>query len=372
MKLRLAGTGDIHLGHSRTPTKLIADNLLREAEARMEEGLDIFFFCGDVFDKLLKLGTEDSLEAIFFVIAFLKLCVKYNVKLRVVKGTPSHDWEQSAMFTVLNTSSGIGADIKYIRDLHIEHIGDLTVLYVPDEWNETSEKTLAQAKKLIKETGRQQVDVAIMHGQFEFQLPAFIKAQKHSSAEYQKIVRGPIIINHVHKHSSNGNIVAPGSFDRLGHGEEEAKGLVTVDYDMLSGDFTWKFHENKHARIYKTVYCGDMDVESALRVIDDAVTGIPIDSAIRISARKTDPILANIDAVALMFTNYDFSKHIQKEESDQQSGEDFNITIDEDDYTPITITPDNVSDLLIERIRSVLTETELSIAMDILKDLLNV
>lgn len=370
MILRAAGTGDVHLGHPNTPTKHIADNVLRMAKERMEEGIDVFFLCGDVFDRLLRLGSEDSLEAIFFAIELLKLCVIYNVKLRVLRGTPSHDWEQSAMFTVLNASSGIGADIKYIRDLHVEYIGDLTVLYVPDEWNETSEKTLAQAKNLIKETGRSQVDIAIMHGQFEFQLPEIVKAQKHSSAEYRKLVRGPILINHVHKHNSFKNIIAPGSPDRLVHGEEDAKGIVSFVYDSDTGKYKWKFHKNHNAKIYKTIYCGDMDVDQALQLIDETVAKLPKFSAIRISARKKDPILFNLDAVALMYIHYEFSKHVQKE--DDAPDNEIVIAGEEDEYTPITITPDNIKDLLVERCRSSFTETELALAVEILGDLLNV
>lgn len=371
MIIKAAATGDIHLGHPNTPTKHVSDNVLRMMEERMEVGIDILFLCGDVFDRLLKLGSEDSLESIYFATRLLVLCVKYNVKLRILRGTPSHDWEQSAMFTVVNASSGIGADIKYIRDLHVEYIGDLTVLYVPDEWNETSEKTLAQAKKLIKETGRKQVDIAIMHGQFEFQLPEFVKAQKHSSREYKRLVRGPIIINHVHKHSRSGSIIAPGSPDRLSHGEEENKGIVSFSYDTETGDFDWKFHVNKNAKIYKTIKCDNNNVEEALKLIDDAVTGLPFGSAIRISAKKNAPILSNLDSVSLMFSQFEFSKHIQKEE--EEPDDDFNIVNDDDDeYTPITITPENVSEMLIQRSRSNFTDSELALAMDILGDLLNV
>ena len=58
----------------------------------------------------------------------------YNIILRILEGTPSHDWKQSKLFIHLNDLTKAGTDVKYIDSLSIEYIDKfgINVLY-PDE-----------------------------------------------------------------------------------------------------------------------------------------------------------------------------------------------------------------------------------------------
>jgi hypothetical protein len=126
---------------------------------------------------------------------------------------------------------------------------------------------------------------------FDYQQPEGIRvAEAHDSAAYMSFTRHFIFIGHVHTHSVVGNAIAQGSFDRLKHGEEEPKGFVIAYIDEDNGDHVF-FVENTKARIYKTVQCYKMDLESTLRYIEEVTTPLPGDSAVRIEAEPDHPFL---------------------------------------------------------------------------------
>ena len=75
----------------------------------------------------------------------------------------------------------------------------------------------------MKDLNIEQVDLAMMHGNFKYQLP-MPSIHMHTEEDYLSIVRYYICINHIHTASVYGRILAPGSFDRMAHGEEEDKG----------------------------------------------------------------------------------------------------------------------------------------------------
>jgi len=358
-QLNVACVSDIHLGHKRNKAVEIIRNL-RNAFPDNEETakLDLICLAGDVFDDLLSLNNKELAEIDFWISDLLSVCAKHNILLRVLEGTPSHDWKQSNRFEVLNTISGIGAKLKYVKELSIEHIEEygITVLYVPDEWNDTTEKTLSQVKNLIRATGERHVDIAFMHGQFEYQLPEFIRAQKHSSSEYLNLVAGPIFIGHVHNHSYYERIIAQGSFDRLSHGEEHPKGHVRVAFNPATKKYTWRFIENKGAKIFKTVQCTGMTLNDVLIEIDNALTGLPDQSYVRVSVDGSNPILQNMDVLIRTFPQFVWSKQVVDAEKVEEF--EYQYDVEQDEYIPILITPDNVMDLLVERMRPHISDSQ--------------
>ena len=81
-------------------------------------------------------------------------------------------------------------------------------------------------------SGLTKVDYAVMHGQFDYQLPKHITGMpRHDSQKYLDIVKHYIFIGHIHTHSVYDRIIAQGSFDRLTHGQEEPKGYVVSIVD---------------------------------------------------------------------------------------------------------------------------------------------
>lgn len=356
-RLEIASISDIHLGHSTNHTEDIVANLRIAFPDNPETAkLDFLFFCGDVFDGLLTVPDKDVLLIKEFIAYILRLCKKHNIKVRVLEGTPSHDWQQSQLFLDINVLLDIGADLKYFKQLHLEYeqSHDKWLLFVPDECDATTEKTLSRVKELIKQNGIEKVDYALMHGQFEYQLPSFVKAPKHDSSEYLKLVKHIIFIGHYHTFSNLDRIVAHGSFDRLRQNEEEPKGHVRVS--QIGNDHVITFIENKDAKIYKTIDCTGLDINELIVEVDDKVIGAKFDSYFRIRAEVGHPIFSNMEVLIKRYPLINWSKITNEEISDK-----IKVVQEEaldETYEPIIINATSISDLMLQRLKDISSDEE--------------
>lgn len=343
-ELKIASISDIHLGHRRNTTAEIVANLRQAFPDNAETAdLDIIFIAGDVFDDLLSYPDPDIAQIQLWIFYMLQLCKKHNILLRVLEGTPSHDWKQSEQFVNINTAAGIGANIQYVKDLSIEYIQehDIHVLYVPDEWD-TADKTLSQVHNLLRAKGLTHVDYAVMHGVFEFQLPPHVKAQKHNSADYLAIVRELIFIGHDHIFKQYERIIVHGSFDRLAHGEEGPKGHIRAH--VRNGDRQIRFVETTNAKRFVTMSCFNLTLEETLEVVDKRVGSLPDGSHIRVEANADHPLFANMEVLIRRYPLLIWSKLPRDPEIEEH------VVVEETVYVPMTITKDNLSPLLMERL----------------------
>jgi DNA repair exonuclease SbcCD nuclease subunit len=354
--LRIAVISDIHLGHPTTSTRSIIDNLRKAFPDNPETAdLDIIFLAGDVFDSRLNLPQDEVWEIKVWVGQFLRLCSKHDIMVRVLKGTSSHDWDQSKIFENTNHVAEIGADLKYIDDLSIEYIEryGISVLYVPDDLEGGPDKTLSRVHSLLAAKAMTQVDYAIMHGQFEYQLPEHVKAPKHSSAEYRKIVKRLIFIGHVHTYSSFMDFIfAQGSFDRLSHGQEEAKGHLRAK--IYEDHFEMTFVENTSAKRYVTIDLNGFTSEESIERIDKVISTLPSDSHVRLRAKPGHPVVSNIFEIMKRHPTFHW---VTKEDKEKEVEEE---TIeDEIEFVAIQITPSNITGMLLDRLMKRAASTEL-------------
>lgn len=341
---------DIHLAHKANDTLSIIRMLETEIfEKKLLDKIDILFLAGDTFDRLIQLDYPYLPDIDAFAAKLIRECELKNVILRIMEGTPSHDRRQPERFKTIFEIIHSNADFAYVDTLRIEYIAkyDAHVLYIPDEWKADNDETLQEVKALMASKGLEQVDIAVMHGQFSYQMPAHIKGLPiHDAEAYQKLVRTVIFIGHVHTHSRYGKIVAQGSFDRLRHGEEEAKGYVIAR--IKNNGVTISFIENKAARIYKTIELYDLDITESMSKIETALKGQPMDICLRIEAEIDHPIFVNVGQLEKRFPTVTFSK-LPK---DRTTGESINLVVHNefDDWKGITITKENIIDLVMERI----------------------
>lgn len=345
-QFKLAVLSDIHLGHKRTSTIEIIKNLRKALPDDSQTAeLDMVVLAGDVFDGLLTLPQDEVSDIDAWIAHLLRLCKKHDIMLRVLEGTPSHDWKQSERFVTMNEAGQIGADLKYVKELSIEYVQqhDIHLLYVPDELPGGPEKTLEQVKSLLKARGLSQVDFAFMHGQFEYQLPEHIKAPKHSSLDYLQLVKHLVFIGHVHTHSRFERIIAQGSFDRLSHGEEGPKGHVRATV-WEDGTADVVFVENPGAKLYKTVNCSGLDLDETLTRVDDYAKELPPGSHVRVLGDPDNPVFSSMEALVRLHPLLIWSKKVNEVQVE--------VTVDEvlqETYTPITLTRDNLESILLER-----------------------
>jgi DNA repair exonuclease SbcCD nuclease subunit len=258
--VRIIQTGDIHLCHKRTPTANIIRTLnyiFYENESLAET--DLIILAGDVWDTLVTMPNDDALLARQWIRKFVEDCAQHNVILDVLEGTPDHDWEQSSEFTLFETS----CEVRYIKTLQIvrhEHL-DLNILYVPDEWRPTIEAIWEDVCVAMTEAGLDKVDVAVVHGGFDFNFPPEYNIKGHSAERFSSIVKHAVFANHIHKAQSFMKVHGPGSPDRLAQGEEGDKGYHRVVIDQKTDQMRIQWIKNPHAWTHIAINVADMSVE---------------------------------------------------------------------------------------------------------------
>lgn len=293
-RLKIGLMSDVHLGHDKTTTGFIVDNLYKAFPDNETTGeLDIIWIAGDLFDRLLNLPSTAVACINEWVHNFLRMCKKRDIVVRVLEGTPSHDWKQPQLMVDINVNSKINADLEYVTDLSIHHIEKfgIDVLYVPDEWRAKNIDTWVEVQQLLSEHKLDKVDFSIMHGCFTYQIPPNIvdMFETHDTEHYLGITRHLVFIGHIHHHSQYKNIMAAGSFDRLRHGEEEDKGHIRVTVEP-DGNYTAKFMVNHGAKKYITLDFTKRPLDDIFRELDALVADLPEDSHVRLQADTDDAV----------------------------------------------------------------------------------
>jgi len=342
---------DIHFGHRKVKTSEIISNLTKYFDDfsinSQFSNLDIIFIAGDLFDSLLDFASIDVHEIIIWLSRLFNFCNRFDIVLRILEGTPSHDWGQSKIADTILKTGTIPIYFRYIDTLSIEFLEDLQlhILYLPDEWTADAVTTFKQVKQLLKDNNLEQVDITIMHGGFKYQMPYSPNStQTHNEDDYLSITKYFINVGHIHSFSTYDRILAQGSFTRLAHGEEEAKGGI-VCYLSKSGESSFNFIENKEARIFKTIELKSLDIDRSLETIVKVLSKLPDNSYIRIKAKMEHPIFIGFEELKIKFPMFYFSKV----NFDEPIVKDVSVNF-ENDYTPITITKTNIVPLLIDEI----------------------
>lgn len=351
-EIRAMVLSDVHTGHATTPTENIVKNLKHCVTKSFKEYQPQYLFItGDFFDRLLTLPSNASSFIQSFITWLLRKCKTHSVKLRVLEGTPSHDWKQNYLFVQINQDSKIEADVRYYDKLDIDYEEDagIHILYVPDEWDESTAETERQVRELLVEKGLNSVDLAMMHGMFEFQIPSHLAKSLplHNREAYESFVDYLIVIGHDHRHKRNNKVVVPGSFDRITHGEEDPKGYL--QFKLKPGKKTEvMFLENTAAEIYRSIDVTDLGLEEALEVIDTVINTLPINAKVRLIYKSNSPLNTHLQELAKKYTDTIWSKpKIVKDEVVEES-----IQITTPEYTAVILNRENLEDKLMDAIAS--------------------
>jgi len=264
---------DIHLGHDVNKTEDIIHNLRRFFKTYNKDIklLNMIVISGDIFDQLLPANGVDMNMIYLWLVELVKLCGKYDISLRVLEGTPSHDWKQFKLLYNTLMKLELNVDLKYFDELDIEYNEKLNkyILYIPDEWKPTPDEIYQAAKLKIEEYGLKQVDMIIMHGAFSYQLPDFLD-HTLDPEKFLTLTDGPILVGHIHKHSIYKRIIVPGSFDALTHDDDyrkEKKGGILI-YLEDDNTFNVKFLLNRYALKFTTINVKDKDLDTLSKQLD--------------------------------------------------------------------------------------------------------
>ena len=216
----------------------------------------------------------------------------------------------------------------------------MKVLIVVDMQNDFIDGNLGS------EAGVSTVDFGVMHGFFEFQIPFGVQdPNAHIQTRYESIVNQTIFIGHHHTHRLVGKVAVSGSCNRHTHGEEEDKGCLLATYTP-AGLKTMEFVVNPMAKIYQTVDCCGKTVEEIIQVLDGL--DLPYNSAVRVSANSTDPICTVFRELTLRYPSYELT--LDREKSKQLDERIESIVFS---YEPITITKENITQLLVNKLETI-------------------
>lgn len=339
--------GDIHLGHTKTPTKHIINSFKKSILSEKNKDIDVLFIEGDLFDRLLDLNSKEVHYIIDFFNYLLSYCYTNNILLRVLEGTPSHDWQQSTTLVKLNEirNTDKQVNLKYFNCLDIEYMEEYNkyILYIPDEWSNDHSDIEKQIKEKLLLNNIQNVDIAILHGQFSYQLVG----KKYTGFYYKedyflKLVKEYIHVGHYHMYTTHDRIIATGSLERLSHGEEHPKGYVLVDNKNSY------FIENSNSYIYKTL---NVINSTTLNILDSKIFKYPKGSHIRLLMSKDHPFNITFQELKGRYLDYHIKKLI-KEHVSESNSVTYILTEDDLDLSCRTVLEGNVDETLYNLITS--------------------
>lgn len=336
---------DIHLGHTGNKTEEIVNNLNTFFNIYYKElkDIDILFISGDVFDRLVSTRSMEYRLIVSWLSNLLLWCKDRNVKLRILYGTPGHDNDQVAGFTDIANKLAPTCDFKYVSNIWIEKMDDLgiTVLYIPDEVHPDSEDTWNDVKNLMKEEMVSEVDISIMHGCFNYQLPIKDLKFMHKESNYLDITKYYINIGHIHTSSCYERILAPGSFDRLTHGEEENKGgLLCKIYK--DGNMNFKFLINKNSKIFKTLDYTGKNESYVLKDLDKELKKYPPNSFIRLLVDDDNTLIKSLKSICNKYPVLNIKIKVNNEVNESIK------KITKVEMKTFEITKDNIKELMLK------------------------
>ena len=270
-----AHISDIHFGAFDT------DILLKELKhyflkyLKKMPKLDVVFIQGDLYDHEISLNSKAAFNSFKFANKLEEILYEKNSKLRIIRGTKSHDFNQ-----LKNLKFGKRIDFKIINTASYEKLfKNYKVLYLPEEYMTNPEEFY----KNIFNVEENEYDICIGHGMFEensfsnFNSETQIStAPIYNSKEICKIVKGPICFGHIHDAEIIRNkIYYTGSFSRWCFGEENPKGFYFSIYDTDTGNYRIIPVINKMTRKFITKNINKWllkyDIEKIINKIDTLI-----------------------------------------------------------------------------------------------------
>jgi len=344
---------DIHFGHKKNSASEIAINLkmlISDNYNTIKNTVKIIGLGGDEFDDALSVMAEDSAVILDFFLWLCNFASRNNIIVRCIEGTNSHSYKQMKTIADAIVASEIKVDFKYVDNISIEYIPSLNIniLYIPDEMNgNNASKTIKQVRTLLRKLNLKYVDIAFMHGAFNYQLPMVKLDSNHIESDYLEIVKHYILIGHVHTHSVFDRIIATGSPDRLKHGEEEDKGIILaiINLDDRSKN-RYLFLVNKRAKIFNTYYLKDMSLEDINKRLSKEFKKLKDGSYVRLATTSNNIFSRDIlTSLKKLYTNIIFTS----DKVDNKKISIFDNKLSEKKVVEaFAITKDNIVPLILE------------------------
>ena len=357
--IKIVFGSDFHIGNSKISAEETHLNLADYFYPEIKDA-QVVFLGGDFFHRLLKLDEPASLEAISIVKELIDMAGKYNFKLRVLRGTFTHDRLQNAIFKSVLSKTTKNVDVSCIDCISLELLKDvgLRVLYLPDNLPyKNKEEVMEVIHGLLAMYGWDKIDLIIGHGYFEHVFPVNVP---HPSIlfeydDFKDIVTGYILMGHVHSSSVYKNIIYNGSFERFAHNEEEKKGFYTIY--KKGNNWSYNFIENKDTPLFYTVELHGDNIDILQEEIDKFIVQKFNNQKgyLRIAHENSD-----IKQILLQCTHDKYPDLIVTVKSSKESVQQRQIIKEFQTCTCVIPTKENIPSLILEFLQQTNIKTELT------------
>lgn len=338
---------DVHLESNAVTTESTITGFWSVVLTVEPTTLDAIVIGGDLFDKAMLVPASKIALILKFASDLLEYCDKYNIVLRILEGTPSHDRKQSEIFVTIAAIKNLSHVVSYHPELELvkDPVTGLNILYVPDEINHDNELTLKQAKALLRKHGLEKADYIIMHGSFKYQIGEVLTRPHHLEQPWIDLCNFYIVCGHVHGHSTFGKkILVTGSTNRTAHNEEKVKGAILTTVNMETMTSEWAFLENKHATVFETIDVRGKPIRDIVQLLNDITS--PPGSNIRLLLNKSDDALKSFAMLKTVVPTMRLTRKVADEKilKEKEAAKVFDMAA-----KGISVTYDNLDTLMSQR-----------------------
>lgn len=307
MKYDIAVIADIHWD-ALDPKKQYHELQFFNAFIERVDKLDLLVIAGDVFDTKILLNSRTSLKCLQWMSELVEICKKRNCKIRIIKGTNSHDNNQLDAFNGYDD----GTDFFHIfRECTAEEtLPGMQCLYCPDEVMTQKE----WEDKYVNLLYGHIYDAIFFHGSFDIVLPEIVNQESEfigakgiafKYSHFREIGR-VMVGGHWHDGSSSEgeHMYYTRSYNRWSYGEMNPKGFVYLDYDTEDKSYCLQRVINPYADRYIT-YTVDTKSMQSIDDYSDLVATIHEQlkdpkNHVRIRIRVTDTKIVNQNAIDML------------------------------------------------------------------------
>lgn len=243
---------DVHFGAQEE--KRLRDELSIFLDELKSNSWRVLFITGDLFHMKMSANSPHMKSAMRFMAEVFKICKEKGIKLRIIKGTASHDNEQLDLLSSLEMALDIDMNVINVVDKE-ELFPNFKVLYIPEEYvedmNSYYEPFFNDTYNMI--LGHGLVDKAAFIAHLQESEETRKSAPIFPIKLLHEICKGPIYFGHIHKRMVIDRFRYVSSYSRWSFGEPEDKGFIMGKYYTDTNDFTDIFIVNKKARKFDTI-----------------------------------------------------------------------------------------------------------------------
>lgn len=244
------------------------------------EEFDVLFIAGDYFHKKISANSDHMKAAMQVIFRLITICAERDAKLRIIKGTESHDNKQLDVFEEL--VGRVSCDFRVFQTLAEEQLfPNFKVLYIPEEYKvgkEYYEPYLSEEDKYDMIVGHGMTDIATFVAKVQESEETHPAAPIFEVEELLKASTGPVHFGHIHKWMHKDRFRYVGALMTWAFGENQDKGFMYTEYNTIDRKIKdEKFILNKYVRTYITWKYD----------IDDKIFQLPPEEIVTAMLRKT-------------------------------------------------------------------------------------